>query len=332
MQDRVRYQEDGRVVIARPAFERWTGLGLALLLLPVGTILVVAVLGSPGGAVNPAERWGQWGMLGIGMSAVFGLGLFGLAISGPDRLEIDPKSRTYRHRRGLPLLARLDEGDLDDFAGLFVRPVVGQPNRGVAAYRLVLAPRREDRANVLLGGDLDEEAANARLSRLATETRLPIDPAIASDARHEARKARSVRLWGWIAAVGFALFGSGLLLQSIPALLADRAIDARGVVAPGTVRSVSRGRTSTVSYDFGVGNQKIRGQTTIDGHFAEILSPGDPIEVRYLPEDPRFNRSERSIGKRMGYFLGVFGLIVFGMGLEIGRRPAKHLDMNRFEA
>ena len=240
-----------------------------------------------------------------------------LYLAGPADLILDTARRTYRFRRGFPLLASWKEGPLDHIAGLRVttlnsksgsssQVLLDWKNTQAAPWSLgdgAVASRRPMSLSVSRdAGRLRQEAQDlAQRLGVAWEERVP--------APERARK----RAQTFLVLVPFLFF---LLLNGLPPLLVDRALE-QGQTTAVTVTDLRHGKGYSVRYTYRVGDRTFDGRASLSASAYEAVELGSPLTVSYLPAYPHTSTLVSAQTTRTAPLFLVYGGLLAGLVLWI---------------
>ena len=210
-----------------------------------------------------------------------------LYAAGPEDLIIDTVQRTYRFRRGFPLLASWQSGPLEDIAGLRVKTV---QNKAGSRSLILLDWKNTRTAPWTLGdGDVssrrpfqmlftrDADRVRDEVQRLARRLGVPIqetEPVLEQARRRVQRRTLLVP-----AALFFVLLG-------LPPLLVGHALETEGKSVAGTVTALRTGKGRSVRYTYPVGTRVFTGRDSVPGSIYSSLEVGGPVPIHYLPSYP----------------------------------------------
>ncbi len=254
--------------------------------------------------------------------------LYFLYLAGPEDLILDTVRRTYRFRRGFPLLASWKEGPLDHIAGLRVKTLSSKSSgsKSGSSSQVLLDWKNTQATPWSLGdgavasrrpvalstsrdaGRLRQEAQDlARRLGVAWEERVP--------APERARK-RAQSLLVLVPLLSF------LLLNGLPPLLVARALDSQGQTTAGTVTSLRHGKGYSASYTYQVGDHTFDGRASLSASAYEALEFGGSITVSYLPAYPHTSTLAGAQTTRPAPLFLVYGALLVGLVLwtTLGRR------------
>ena len=245
-----------------------------------------------------------------------------LYFAGPADLVVDASQRTYRFRRGFPLLASWQSGPLEDIAGLSVKTV---KNKSTSSYQMMLNWKNTRTTPWTLGDGAivsrrpfqmmfsqDASRMHDEAQRLASRLGVPLQENVpVSD---EIRRRASSRL---VLVPVFLFF----LLMGLPPLILVHSLESGGQPATGTVTALRAGKGAFVNYAYPVGGRIFTGHAAVPRSLYYSLAVGSPVSVRYLPAYPH---TSTLIGARGADASGP-ALLMAGMILVIfavsSRRP-----------
>lgn len=222
-----------------------------------------------------------------------------LYTAGPEDLIVDTDRRTYRFRRGFPLLASWQSGPLEDIAGLRVKTVKSNSttqsssatkNKSTASYQLVLDWKNTEAAPWSLGDggvssrrpvqmavSRDANQVHGEARRLASRFGVPLEKT--APVWDEVRSRTRTRL----VLVPVILF---FTLMGLPPLLVEHALDTQGQTAKGRVTALRHVKGYSVRYTYPVGARVFHGRASVPGSTFSSLEVGGLVSVRYLPAYP----------------------------------------------
>ena len=211
---------------------------------------------------------------------------FFLYFAGPADLVVDASQRTYRFRRGFPLLAAWQSGSLEDIAGLRIITV---ERRSTFLYQMML-DWKNTRAAPWTPGDgavssrrpfqmMSSEAQSCvqdEARRLAARLGVPLqEDAPIWDAIRSRTSCRLVPMFGFLF---FILIG-------LPRLIVAYSLGTEGQPAKGTV-ALRDGDGDIIRYTYSVGGRAFTGHAPMPWSLYSSLAVGDLVSVRYLPAHP----------------------------------------------
>lgn len=239
-----------------------------------------------------------------------------LYLAGPADLILDTGRRTYRFRRGFPLLSSWQEGPLDHIAGLRVKALSSKAGssfqvlldwKNTAAAPLSLgdgavASRRPVALSVSRDADRLRQEAQDLAQRLgvAWEERVP--------APERARK-RAQSLLVLVPMLSF------LLLNGLPPLLMDHALESQGQTTTGTVTDLHHGKGYSARYTYRAGGRTFDGRASLSASAYEAVELGGPITVSYLPAYPHTSALVSAQTTRTAPLFLVYGGLLVGLVL-----------------
>ena len=242
--------------------------------------------------------------------------------AGPADLILDASQRTYRFRRGFPLLASWQSGSLKDVAGLRVKTV---KNKQTTFYHLLLDWKNTQAAPWTLGDGAvasrrpfqmmsSQDAGSVRdeARRLAARLGVPLQEN--APVWDESRSGTSRRL---VLVPVFLFF----LLMGLPPLILVHSLESEGQPAKGAVTALRAGKGASIRYTYPVGARVFTGGASVPWSFYSSLEVGSPVSVRYLPAYPH---TSTVVGARSADVSGP-ALLMAGLLLVIfavsSRRP-----------
>ena len=223
------------------------------------------------------------------------LGLFGptalfLYFAGPADLIVDTDRRTYRFRRGFPLLAAWREGPLDDIADLRVGRLSERSSQLLLDWKNTEATPWtfgdgpvSSRRPVQMAVSQDTGMLRQEAQRLVSRLDIPL--AGNAPALHEARR-RTQTLLVLIPAVLF------FLLSGLPPLLVNHALASEGQDVRGTVTGMRGGKGYSIRYTYLAAGKQFQGRASVPWPVYASLTLGGPVPVRYLPSYPHTSTVE----------------------------------------
>ncbi len=231
-----------------------------------------------------------------------------LHYAGPADLILDTNQRTYRFRRGFPLLAGWKTGPLEDIAGLRVDTVRRRSN---AAYQLMLDWKNTqaspwtlgngpvaNRSPVQMSTSRNPSVLRQEAQRLAQQIGIPLQE---SKPVWEQTRSRAQRRLILIPVVLF------FVLSGLPPLLVHRALQSQGRSTKGVVTALRHGKGYSVRYAYQVGGLSFQGRASVTRPFYEALDVGSPVTVSYLPAYPHTSMVAGSQGTNSSALLLIYG-------------------------
>jgi len=281
---------DSKITCHRPLGLR-VGLGFFGVLIGAMCLSLVYLLWPPPGSLadrSPADVLSQTmpfllvPLLGLcGPTALF------LYFAGPADLIVDTNKRTYRFRRGFPLLASWQSGPLEDIADLRVSTV---NNKSATSYQLMLDWRNTQAGPWSLGNGIvssrrpvqmmfSRDAGRVRdeARRLASRLGVPLQEA--APVWDQVRIRANIRLVLGPVILFFILAG-------LPPLLVGHALETQGQPATGTVVALHRGKGYSARYSYQVNGHVFTGRASLPWSTYSSLEVGGPLPVHYLPAYP----------------------------------------------
>jgi hypothetical protein len=207
--------------------------------------------------------------------------------AGPVDLVVNASQRTYRFRRGFPLLATWQSGSLEDVAGLRVKTV---KNKQTTFYHLLLDWKNTKATPWTLGdgtvasrrpfqmmSSQDAGCVRDAAQRLASRLSIPFQE---NAPVWDEIRSRTIRRLILVPVFFF------FLLMGLPPLIVTHSLEADGQPAMGTVKSLRTGKGSFVHYTYPVGGRIFTGHAPVTSSAYSSLEVGGPVPVRYLPAYP----------------------------------------------
>lgn len=251
---------------------------------------------------------------------------FFLYLAGPADLILDTVRRTYRFRRGFPLLASWKEGPLDHIAGLRVKTLSSKSgssksgsSKSGSALQVLLDWKNTRAAPWSLG---DGAVASRRpmslsVSRDAGRLRqgaqdLAQRLGVAWEERVPAPERARKRVQSLLVLVPFLFF---LLLNGLPPLLVDHTLESQGKTTAGAVTDLRHGKGYFVRYTYRVGDRTFDGRASLSASAYEAVELNSPISVSYLQAYPHTSTLVSAQTTRTAPLLLVYGGLLVGLVL-----------------
>ena len=206
--------------------------------------------------------------------------------AGPLDLVINLSQRTYRFRRGFPLLASWQSGPLNDIADLRVET---SKNKGTT-YRTMLDWKNtkiipwslgdgavSSRRSVQIMFSHEASQVHDEAQRLARLIDVPVTEI--APIWEEARRRDSIPF----VLVPVILF---LALTGLSPLLVAHELKTQGQTVQGRVMELRDGKGLSVRYTYQAGAHSFRGGVGVPASVYFSLKAGGPVSVRYLPAYP----------------------------------------------
>jgi hypothetical protein len=275
----------------------------------------------------------------LSLIALFGVFMVLLCLygAGPEDLILDLRTRTYRFRRGFPLLARWQTGPFSDIdtlyirrqatkGGVFYRLMMGWSGRGRKSFFPLGDGPLESRKGVLLKSGSSLPDMEGEMRAISTTLGIPAEDLNAGTdgLSAEQTRKRSVSIMLWSVAVAFLL----LLMISGPDLLIQQQLDTQGKVAYGTVTDFLSNKNSRIAVTYQIADGRtFRGSDRVTRRAFDNMRIGAPIHVIYLPDYPKTCRTDFSDEKRSSLLtLSLYGgWLVLGSLYSLNRLKRKPL-------
>jgi hypothetical protein len=265
---------------------------------------------------SPLELAQPLGLLLLMETCGIAISLTGFYGAGPEDLILDLTTRTYRFRRGFPLLAHWKTGPFSDFAGVELRTRV---NKKLVFYRVVLTWRDTSGGNpsalskflqqlfkeVQIFATQSEAEATRELNTAAERLSLPIVSDTNGQAIPEQIQSRSIRM----TVIGIVIAALLLGVLAAPPLVLQLQLDAQGKATTGTVTQARFGsKHSFLDFTYSVDGRTLHGEDDITRATAMAVGTGDSVDVTYLPNYPKTCRTNYSNTKHESVlFLSLYG-------------------------
>lgn len=233
--------------------------------------------------------------------------------AGPADLILDTDQRTYRFRRGFPLLASWKSGSFGDFGELRVSALrtkstssqllLDWNNTQASSWTLgdgAVASRRP----FLMGVSKDSAQLLQEAHRLAQQMGVQVQ-----ENKPDLEQARQ-RTLRQLVLVSVLLF---LLLSGLPPVLVARSLETQGQATSGKVTQMNHGRGYSVHYTYEAGGSTFQGRASVPWPVYENLNIGSTVPVRFLPAYPHTSTVVGSRDSIRGMTLMVYGglLVLF---------------------
>ena len=316
---------DSQIVYQREMRIRWF-CGIA-------TVFIAALFASIPVMTAPGSTWFQErSPLEILAYLAFPLfiSLCGLAIvvtglygAGPEDLMVDLTTRTYRFRRGFPLLARWQDGTLEDIEAIYVRKF---QNKSATVYWVMLAwkgqgrqtwfpigdGRLETRKDVTLCSSKTGEEANTDAQRLAAK--LGVSTEFAGSERYGRNPEQVQKFSNGAVVIAAGIAFLILLLLSGPELLAQYQLDVQGQTTQGKIVERRSGKYSHIKVAYTVNARVFKNNDDVKYTDYENLPLNGSVQVTYLPTYPKTSRTQFSNKRHRSALM----LILYGGWMLIG--------------
>lgn len=125
----------------------------------------------------------------------------------------------------------------------------------------------------------------------------------------ERARKRAQRLLVLVPLLGF------LLLNGLPPLLVDHALERQGQTTVGTVTSLRHGKGYSAAYTYRVGDRTFDGRASLSASAYEALEFGSPLTVSYLPAFPHTSTLVGAPTTRTAPLFLVYGGLLVGLVL-----------------
>ena len=252
--------------------------------------------------------------------AIVVAGVYG---AGPEDLIIDLTTRRYQFRRGFPLLARRQNGTLDDVEALYVR---AYQNKNATMYFVMLAwkgqgrqtwfpigdGRLATRKDVTLAGAKSMEEANVQAQRLAARLKIPVE--FSGSERYRQNPEQVQKRAKAMIAVGSAVAFLVLLLFSGLPLLAQYQLDIQGHTTLGAIVKRRYGKHSHIKVAYQVNGRTYQNEDEVKYTDYQTLPLQASVQVTYLPDYPKTSRTNVSNTRRSSALM----LLLYGGWLLVG--------------
>lgn len=281
---------ESKIICHRPSSSR-VGIGLLGVLVSVMCLSLSYGFWPPPVSLtdrSPADILSQsLYFLLVPLAGLCGPAALFLYMAGPEDLIINTSERTYRFRRGFPLLASWQSGPLEDIAGLRVKTT---KNKSTTLYHMML-DWKNTRATPWTLGDgavsirspfqmmSSQDASSVRNEAQRLASRLDV---LLQENTPEWDEIRSLTTRRLILVPVFFFF----ILVGLPPLIVAHSLEAGGHPAEGTVMTLRTGKGSFVHYTYPVGTRTFTGHAPVPGSVYSSLNVGGPVPVRYLPTYP----------------------------------------------
>ena len=210
-----------------------------------------------------------------------------LHYAGPADLIVDLNQRTYRFRRGFPLLASWQNGPLEDIADLRVKTVTSS---STTSSQLLLDWKNTQAAPWSLGDGsvssrrpvqmrVSQDAGRVReeAEQLARKMGVPVQESVPG--WEQARQNAQI----WLVLMPVALF---FMISSLPDLVVAQSLKTEGVNAVGQVTALRRGKSDVVRYAYRVNGHVFNGRDSVPWSVFSSLEVGSSLAISYLPAYP----------------------------------------------
>ena len=238
---------------------------------------------------SPADILGNtMSFLLVPLLCLCGPTLLALHLAGPADLIVDLDRRTYRFRRGFPLLASWQNGSLDDIADMRVKTVT---SKSTTSCQLLLDWKNTQAASWSLGdgsvagrrpfqimASRDMGHVRDQAERLARQLGVPIQET--APVWEQARQ----RVQIWFALVPFVLF---VALTFLPPLVVRQTLKTEGQPVSAKVTALRHSKSYLVRYSYVVNGRVFEGRGSVPWSVYSSLDVGSSLPISYLPAYPR---------------------------------------------
>lgn len=261
-------------------------------------------------------------------------------MAGPEEIMVDLLTRSYRFRRGFPLLAKWQSGMIDDIRCLYTKVFKRRNNR--LSYHTLLAWKSDDnrspfllgdgdvrqRNDVLLGIAKSPEAAMQQIASVAAALNVPAEDGALPEnwERNSLYRRRQRRVIKRIVLIALMLM---LLLLSAPDAIIGQMLQARGRPTMGTVIDRQRGKQNLIKVEYQAEGKTYQIKDKITDVVYEQTPAGTRVNLLYLPDYPHTARTTVSnaafYGRAMlGLWiaLSLFAIIALSLAARYERKSS----------
>ena len=260
-------------------------------------------------------------------------------MAGPEELMVDLLTRSYRFRRGFPLLAQWQTGPIDDIRCLYTKPSKRQSSSKF--YHALLAWKSDanrspfligdggvaHRRDVLLGIAKTPDAAMQLIAPIAAALHVPAEDGALPEnyARNRRYQRRQKRI---IMRLTLTIMMFIMLLLTAPDAIVGQMLQARGRPATGTVIARQRGKQNLIKVEYQANGKTYQIKDKVADVVFQQTPTGTHVPLLYLPDYPHTARTTVSnaafYGRSMlGLWLALalFALIAPFLAAKLERKP-----------
>ena len=251
-----------------------------------------------------------------------------LHYAGPADLILDLDRRTYRFRRGFPLLASWQSGPLEDIADLRVKTVTSS---STTSSLLLLDWKNTQAAPWSLGDGrvasrrpfqmmVSRDAGRVRdeAEQIARKIGVPVQETV--PVWEEARQRAQI----WLVLVPLVLF---LALTFLPPLVVEQSLKADGQPVSAKVTALRHNKSCVVRYAYRVNGRVFQGRDSVPWSVFSSLEVGSSLPISYLPAYPRTSAVVSTAASpsvsQMPFLIPSFALMALVTGRILLRRKRR---------